>query len=87
MNMKPTLGLLVLLSALLSTTARSDDEHHSHPAPEKLGTVMFPTSCSAKLTHSFERAVALLHSFAYEAAEKAFKRVEEIFAKYPIAQG
>ncbi len=25
----------------------ADDEHHSHPAPERLGTVTFPTSCQA----------------------------------------
>jgi tetratricopeptide (TPR) repeat protein len=45
---------------------------HEHPVPEKLGTVQFPTSCSSKEQKSFERGVALLHSFAYSAAEKAF---------------
>src|SRR5437762_10172343 len=48
---------------------------HEHPVPEKLGTVQFPTSCSSKDQKSFERAVALLHSFAYSAAEKAFRDV------------
>src|SRR5260370_13241887 len=50
-------------------------EEHEHPIPEKLGSVQFPTSCSRKLQKSFERAVALLHSFAYSAAEKAFRDV------------
>ena len=50
-------------------------QEHEHPVPEKLGSVQFPTSCSRKLQKSFERAVALLHSFAYSAAEKAFRDV------------
>jgi tetratricopeptide (TPR) repeat protein len=48
---------------------------HDHPVPEKLGTVHFPTSCSGNEQKNFERAVALLHSFAYSAAEKAFSDV------------
>src|ERR1700733_11057717 len=50
-------------------------EVHSHPAPEKLGTVTFATSCAPSVTHEFERAVALLHSFAYTASEQAFREV------------
>jgi tetratricopeptide (TPR) repeat protein len=50
-------------------------QEHEHPVPEKLGTVKFPTSCSADVQQEFERAVALLHSFAYSAAEKAFRAV------------
>src|SRR5580658_6303747 len=50
-------------------------EVHSHPAPEKLGTVTFATSCAPSVTHEFERAVALLHSFAYTASEEAFREV------------
>src|SRR5947199_9862283 len=48
---------------------------HEHPVPEKLGSVQFPTSCLSKVQKSVERAVALLHSFAYSAAEKAFRDV------------
>jgi tetratricopeptide (TPR) repeat protein len=50
-------------------------QEHEHPVPEKLGVVSFPTSCSAGVQNEFERAVALLHSFAYSAAEKAFRDV------------
>jgi tetratricopeptide (TPR) repeat protein len=53
----------------------ADDEHHSHPAPEKLGTVTFPTSCTPAVKPAFERALALLHSFAYTASEQAFRDV------------
>ncbi len=65
-----------LLAMLIGASVHSaDDEHHSHPAPEKLGTVTFPTSCAAALEPAFERAVALLHSFAYAASEQAFSEV------------
>src|SRR2546423_6942573 len=50
-------------------------QEHEHPVPEKLGTVKFPTSCSADVQQEFERAVALLHSFAYSVAEKSFRAV------------
>jgi hypothetical protein len=50
-------------------------QEHEHPVPEKLGTVKFPTSCSVDVQQEFERAVALLHSFAYSAAEKPFRAV------------
>src|SRR5437879_11792470 len=48
---------------------------HEHPAPERLGTVEFPVSCSGDVQKRFERGVALLHSFAYSAAEKVFNEV------------
>jgi hypothetical protein len=48
---------------------------HNHPAPEKLGAVSFPTSCKSATQREFDRAVALLHSFAYQAAEEAFRMV------------
>ena len=51
------------------------DEFHSHPPPEKLGKVSFPTSCSATVARDFERSVALLHSFAYTASEQSFRKV------------
>src|SRR5436305_3987288 len=47
-------------------------QEHDHGFPEKLGTVNFPISCSASDQKEFERATALLHSFAYSAAGKAF---------------
>jgi len=58
---------------------------HEHPVPEKLGTVQFPTSCSSKEQKSFERGIALLHSFAYSAAEKAFGDVAKADPKCAMA--
>jgi len=52
-------------------------ETHSHPAPGKLGAVSFPISCAPEVQNEFNRAVALLHSFAYTAADSAFRSVAE----------
>jgi tetratricopeptide (TPR) repeat protein len=70
--MRLPLALAFLFPILLA----AQDEHH-HPAPERLGTVSFPTSCKAETQQEFNRAVALLHSFAYVPAEEAFHRVAE----------
>jgi hypothetical protein len=52
-------------------------EEHSHAAPERLGTVKFQTSCSAQVEATFDKAVALLHSFAYEPAERTFREIAQ----------
>jgi tetratricopeptide (TPR) repeat protein len=66
---------IALLAPFLAAALAASAAEHSHPAPEKLGTVKFPTTCSAAVQPRFERAVALLHSFAYTAAEQAFRDV------------
>ncbi|HEY4145513.1 hypothetical protein [Pinirhizobacter sp.] len=66
---------LLIAGVMVYASAASSQEMHSHPAPEKLGKVTFATSCAPKVAHDFERAVALLHSFAYTASEKAFQDV------------
>jgi tetratricopeptide (TPR) repeat protein len=59
--------------ALAAMPVVADDQHQHHAGSgEKLGTVDFPVSCSAAARPKFQRAVALLHSFAYEEAERAF---------------
>jgi tetratricopeptide (TPR) repeat protein len=50
-------------------------EAHDHGIPEKLGTVSFPVSCAPSVQPNFNRGVALLHSFAYSAAQKAFEDI------------
>jgi hypothetical protein len=62
-------------SLLLLTTGLLAQETHNHPAPEKIGSVSFSISCSPSVQPQFNRAVALLHSFAYAAAESAFQDV------------
>ena len=68
---------LVLISACLLPALLAAQEMHDHPAPEKLGTVSFATSCKPETQQEFNRAVALLHSFAYKIAEEAFQSVAE----------
>ena len=46
-------------------------------AQEKLGKVTFTTSCNPKVQASFNRAVAMLHSFWFQQGEKAFREVLE----------
>jgi hypothetical protein len=61
-----------LLLALLGAPpyARAHDEA---APPKKLGTVAFANSCAPQAQESFERGVALLHSFAFVAGEQAFR--------------
>ncbi|HMB83902.1 MAG TPA: hypothetical protein VKI40_07640 [Terriglobales bacterium] len=70
------LALAVTLS-LLSLPSRADEQNsHSHFGDMgQVGTVHFPTSCSPTVQPQFERAVAMLHSFWYEEAEKAFRSI------------
>jgi tetratricopeptide (TPR) repeat protein len=70
---RSALGVFLFLAICAPVTAQ---EHTGeHPVPEKLGRVSFPTTCKPGVQAKFERAVALLHSFAYSAAEKAFEDV------------
>jgi tetratricopeptide (TPR) repeat protein len=65
----------LLLGLLFIIPLSSAQETHSHSAPEKLGKVSFPISCVPAVQKQFDRGVALLHSFAYAAAEDAFQGV------------
>jgi tetratricopeptide (TPR) repeat protein len=49
---------------------------HSHKGEDHaLGRVAFPVSCSRQAQTQFNRAVAWLHSFEYEEAEKVFAEI------------
>jgi len=65
----------ILLALLFIVPFSSAQEAHIHSAPEKLGKVSFPISCAPAVQEQFDRGVALLHSFAYAAAEAAFQGV------------
>lgn len=73
--MRLTLSLSAGLIGIAGLSLPLLAQEHEHPAPEKLGQVKFPTSCAPNVQKDFERAVALLHSFAYSAAEKTFREV------------
>ena len=59
----------------LAAPAAAQEEHHNHPVPERLGAVHFTNSCALSVGAAFDRAVALLHSFAYDVADQAFADV------------
>ncbi len=68
--MKPRTWIVVVLVALSISTAGAQ-------GPEKIGRVTFPISCAAAVQKPFERAVALLHSFWYLEAAKAFTEITQ----------
>jgi tetratricopeptide (TPR) repeat protein len=68
-------ALRILTSLVFLVTAVAAQEAHSHVVPEQLGTVSFPISCKPEVQQEFNRGVALLHSFAYDAARESFRIV------------
>lgn len=81
--MKPTPPISALSAAALvvaalchTPTLEAQEPHqHHHDPSDKLGTVNFAISCSPQAQAQFNRAVAWLHSFEYEEAERAFTEV------------
>ena len=71
--MKLRLSLLSFVAALAVHGVAQAHDTDSQTGP--LGKVSFATSCDPKVQASFERAVAMLHSFWYSAGEKAFRDV------------
>jgi tetratricopeptide (TPR) repeat protein len=74
------IACLLLFSSFfaLPAAAQADDDHSHHHedlTASQLGTVTFALSCDPAVQKSFERGVALLHSFWYEEAEKAFIQI------------
>ncbi|UJP04823.1 MAG: hypothetical protein LZF61_08150 [Nitrosomonas sp.] len=69
----------ILTVSLLSLTgllyADGDHRHSGDFDQSKLGQVAFPVSCTPTAQAGFNQALAILHSFWYDEAEKAFRRV------------
>ena len=74
-----TRSSLVVLPSLLLTAALASAQHDTHaPMPaDQIGSaaVKFETSCAAAVKDDFNRAVALLHSFWFPEAIRAFEGV------------
>ncbi|MEP6471736.1 MAG: hypothetical protein ABJC28_06935, partial [Acidobacteriota bacterium] len=76
MNQPRILTLCTLLSFVLAGRAAGDAGHvHTEGDPTKLGKVHFPISCGPGSQERFDVALAMLHSFWYSKAEKAFSDV------------
>jgi tetratricopeptide (TPR) repeat protein len=78
----------ILLAFLLcSVSVRlAAQEHHHELSAEEVGSVHFPTSCSKAVQSSFDRAVALLHSFQYEQSREAFNEISTKVPSCAMAQ-
>src|SRR5690349_25134768 len=77
-NMRhPAIALIAaaaLLLLLLAQPAAAHEAEEGSPTG-RLGTVDFANSCDAKVQKEFQRAVAMLHSFWFNAGEKTFRHV------------
>ncbi len=69
--------LLPTLAALILPAAHAIAHEHDpqEPPAGNLGVVTFETSCDVHLRPEFNRAVALLHSFWHNEAQRAFESV------------
>lgn len=65
-------GIAVVISVFAGCAGQHSVEHH---APDSLGSVDFPISCSRQAQVEFNRAVALLHHMTYPQAREAFEQV------------
>src|SRR5688572_10303724 len=73
-----------LLPAVLGTVAAAQEHRHTGE-PGKLGKVDFEVTCAPAVQERFERAVAMLHSFWFDAADAAFKEIIAADAKCALA--
>jgi hypothetical protein len=83
--MRKLIWALCITTAFFSAAFADEDHHHEELTQEQLGTVHFPVSCTPDAQKTFEKGVALLHSFWYEEAEKTFLDVEKQDPKCAMA--
>jgi len=69
--------ILLLVTSLTAANMALAEQGHQHDElnEQQLGTVHFPISCAPDVQKTFEHGIALLHSFAFETAEAAFREV------------
>jgi tetratricopeptide (TPR) repeat protein len=68
-------SLLIALTVCAAHVAAAQDHVHPAGSTDKLGKVSFSVSCSPDVQPTFERAVAMLHSFWFEQADAAFTEI------------
>jgi hypothetical protein len=77
---KAVVWTLVMALGFFTSGARAQHSEHGAlrgEAPQQLGEVNFPVSCSAAAQKDFNRAMALFHSFGFEPAKESFAKVLE----------
>src|ERR1700746_2307945 len=83
--MRLLFGLLAV-SLLLVSVSWADESHHHSLTEQEVGSVHFETSCSKDVAASFNRAVALLHSFQYEQTRQAVTQIAKDHSDCAMAQ-
>jgi len=83
--MRKLTWILWIVAGLSCIAVADEGHHHEELTQEQLGTVHFPVSCTPEAQKGFEKGVALLHSFWYEEAEKAFADVGQHDQKCAMA--
>jgi hypothetical protein len=71
---------------LLVSVSWADEEHHHALTEQEVGSVQLETSCSKGVAASFNRAVALLHSFQYEQSRQTFTQISKEHPECAMAQ-
>jgi tetratricopeptide (TPR) repeat protein len=69
--------LLAVLSLFAFTTSAALAHDDAQAKKERLGQVLFKTSCSPQAQKEFERALAMLHSFYFPETVKAFAAIPQ----------
>lgn len=69
-------AVAILLGLAAPALGQTHDQHHAASAAT-LGEVNFPVSCSPAAQADFDAAMKLQHSFWYDAARDAFRRLRE----------
>src|SRR5258708_12822298 len=75
MNPKLISAVVASLFAFASAAALGHDE--AQQKKEKLGQVLFKTSCTPEAQKEFERALGMLHSFWFPETVKAFTAIPQ----------
>ena len=77
---KSVVWMLVMALGFITSEVWAQHSEHGAPqgaAPEHLGEVNFPVSCSPAAQKDFNRAMALFHSFGFDPAKESFAKVLE----------
>ncbi len=78
-------ALIATIVALLLAAGAWGADDVATRLSEKLGRVLFKTSCSPEAQKQFERALAMLHSFFYPETVKAFSAIPQTDPSCSIA--
>ncbi len=85
MSTLPSYLTTLFATLLLVASAWADVDPAAKKTPEKLGRVLFKTSCSPEAQRQFERALGMLHSFFFPETIKAFTAIPETDPSCAIA--